>query len=292
MTLRPPTERPLPNKEQLLDRVLSSEPEPRRNNRRNDRRRRVLIPIVAAASVAAIAAAALLLPPALKSGEPAVTPTPKNTEMSIDLGPLSKAQIDTFLKHCWFWNGTAQKVVHTTRIKSGWHGGEEWTMAMIGHSVGGNGVAPGDNRVTGCSGRPNGSTTGTSTDQGFQIENFITTTSPMRYDDSFRPEEGTFLYDDGSKIGTSVWIRVPKQVARVRQRLVVNGEAQQWFSSKTDDGLSYVQTWLDKRPKDTTKIHLEVQFLTSSGQLVKIPGSNGLTSTLPISGGVRPPSPR
>jgi hypothetical protein len=282
MTLRPPTERPLPNRQQILDRVLDAEREvvaaPRRGK---------LVPIVAAAAVAAALAAALLVPPMLRSDGRAPTPAaPSATEISIDRGPLSKADTATFLKHCWFWNGTSERVVHAVKVKSGWHGGEEWAVAMIGRSVGGNGVKPGGNRVTGCSGLPHGPTDSLVSDQGFRIENFITATTPMRYDDRFRPADGTYLLDEdrGGKLGTSLWIRVPSQVERVRQRLVVDGKPGVWFSSRTADGLSYVQTWLETRPQPTAKVELQVQFLNGADQVVTIPGSNGLTSTVPIAG--------
>jgi hypothetical protein len=282
MTRQPPAERTLPDPERVLRRILS-EHQPVR------RRTGWLVPAIAAGAVAAIVAAALLVPPALRSGDqdvkPAATPS-QPAEINLDLRPLSQAEINTFLQHCWFWNGTEEKVVHAVKIKSGWGDGEDWTLAMIGHGTGGNGVAPGDNRVTGCSGRPHGKTDGTPAEQGFRLENFWTTLGPMRYDDSFRPDEGTLFELDDAKLTSSSWIRVPATVQRTRQRIVYDDQqTSSWFSSKAVDGLTYVQTWLDwAKVKQPTKLQLETQFLDSSGKAIRIPGSNGLTSVSRVSG--------
>ncbi|MFI5736347.1 hypothetical protein ACIA49_39900 [Kribbella sp. NPDC051587] len=282
MTRQPPAERTLPDPERVLRRILS-EHQPVR------RRTGWLVPAIAAGAVAAIVAAALLVPPALRSGDqdvkPAATPS-QPAEINLDLRPLSQAEINTFLQHCWFWNGTEEKVVHAVKIKSGWGDGEDWTLAMIGHGTGGNGVAPGDNRVTGCSGRPHGSTDQPLNKQGVRMENFITATSPMRYDDRFRPAEGTVFELVDAKVTSSSWIRVPATVQRTRQRIVYDDQqTSAWFSSKAVDGLTYVQTWLDwAKVKQPAKLQLETQFLDSSGKPIRIPGSNGLTSVSPVWG--------
>jgi hypothetical protein len=280
MTRQPPAERTQPDPERVLRRILS-EHQPVR------RRTGWLVPAVAAGAVAAIVTAALLVPPALRSGDqdvkPAATPS-QPAEINLDLRPLTQAEINTFLQHCWFWNGTEEKVVHAVKIKSGWGDGEDWTLAMIGHGTGGNGVAPGDNRVTGCSGRPHGSTEGDIGAQGFRMENFITTTSPMRYDDNFRPDEGGQGYLRDGKAFSSSWIRVPAAVQRARQRLVYDGQPTPWFASQAADGLVYLQAWMNSpKQNDFTKFRLETQFLDRSGRPIRIPGSNGLTSSGPFS---------
>ncbi|MFK4084746.1 hypothetical protein ACI2LF_11590 [Kribbella sp. NPDC020789] len=275
MTRRPPAERTLPDPDRMLRQILSEQPPVRR-------RRGLLVPAIAAAAVAAVVAAALIVPSTLHSGEPDVKPAAQPAEIDLDLGPLSKAEIATFLKHCWFWNGTSQKVVHTTKVKTSWGDGEEWTLAMIGHSDGGNGVKGGNNRVTGCSGRPHGRTDVPIHEQGFRLENFITTTSPMRYDDSFRPNEGTPANLQYGKLLTSSWIRVPATVQRARQRLVADGQATPWFASRAQDGLVYLQASMDA-PAHSAALRVETQFLDAAGTPIRIPGSNGLTSSAPVS---------
>jgi hypothetical protein len=289
-----PPERPLPDKQRILRRILAEtrgdaadEPE--------KRRRPWLIPVVAAAAVAAIVAAALVVPQTLKSGDPAVPPatTPAEPETSLDLGPLSQAEITEFLRHCKPWDSKTEKVLHTRKVRSGWGDGVEWTVAIQGRSLGADGLAPGDRRVTACSGRPTKSLEGTFADQNFRMENFDDETAPAptaeelanlpegssfvtyRYDDSFRPAEGFELSVQPGKFTSSVWIKVPPAVDRVRQRLVVNGKAQQWFSNKAVDGLSYVHTWMEPPIREADTIELEVEFLDSSNQLVGVPGAEG-----------------
>lgn len=283
MSRRPPTERPLPNPDRILHRVLS---DGRAESHPVRRRPGWLVPAIAATAVAAVVTAAVLVPPALRSGspdvQPAATPT-QPAEIDIDLGPLTQAETATFLKHCWFWNGTAQKTLHATKIKSA-AGETEWTVAMLGRSDGGNGVTAGGNRITGCSGQLNGVTDGTPGAQGFRMENFIATVGKMRYDDSFRADEGVILIRQRGKVFSSTWVRVPSSVQRARQRIVDGSEAGPWYSSRALDGLVYVQATIDKNVAPDEDLRLETQFLDASGQPVRIPGSNGLTSSQPISG--------
>ncbi|MET7279924.1 hypothetical protein ABZS29_16935 [Kribbella sp. NPDC005582] len=176
-----------------------------------------------------------------------------------------------------------RKALHATKIKTAL-GETEWTVAWLGRSEGGNGVTGGDNRITGCSGKPTGVTDGTIAAQGFRMENFITTTGKMRYDDSFRPAEGTNLISQGGKSYSSTWVRVPSSVQRARQRIVDHGRTSPWYSSRAMDGVVYLQAWTDKIVVQPDGATLETQFLDASGQPVEIPGSNGLTSTQPIWG--------
>ncbi|MFF1823372.1 hypothetical protein ACFVWG_39085 [Kribbella sp. NPDC058245] len=286
MTRQPPAERTLPDPERVLRRILS-EHQPVR------RRTGWLVPAIAAGAVAAIVTAALLVPPALRSGDqdvkPAATPSQSaDIDIDIDLGPLSQAEIDAVLKRCWFWNGTMQKILHASKIRTGW-GDEDWTLAMIGHGDGGNGVPPGDDRLTGCSGRPKGPAETTPSDTGFRLEPFFADVGPMRYDDSFRPDEGAQLNLTHGKVASSTWVKVPATVQRTRQRIVYDAaHTSPWFSSKAVDGLTYVQAWLDwNNSMDSRKVRLETQFLNAAGEPVRIPGSNGLTSTSSVWLGVR-----
>lgn len=299
-TTKPPTERTLPDKQEILAQILTVPREAKAA-----RRPGWLVPAIAAAAVAAIVGAILVVPQALRSGEPAVTPAsrPVETEIDLDLGPLSQAEINQLIsRQCIFMHGDAsKKLLHAQKVRSGWGDGVDWTLIRVGDTAAGSMVGAGKNRLTGCVGRP-----GKSDQFGIDVRlhDFVSTVGPApteeelaklpkgesfvhpRYDDSFQPREMIMLEArPGKKWATGLWVRVPSTVDRVRQRIVVNGKPQpQWFSSKTVDGLNYTQAWMDAPIRRTDRITFEVQFLDKSGQPVKIPGSTGLTTVVGCGG--------
>lgn len=300
MTRRPPAERTLPGKREMLERILADDPQ-----LRTPKRRPVwVVPAIAAAAVAGIVGAALIGPQAIRSSEPA-PPAEKSqeTEIDLDLGPLAQKEIQNIRRLCLF-NGTVKQVVHATKIRTAWNDRVEWTIALKGHDLGGNGIPPGDNRLMACSGKPNNkSPDGPISEQGVRLHDFWTTVGPAptaeelaklpkgesffipKYDDSFRPIEGFPLEaHPGKKWATPLWVKVPTVVDRVRQRLLVDGKPGPWFSSRVVDGLSFTQGWIDAPLSRSSKYELEVQFLDESGQPVEIPGSTGPTTVLDSSG--------
>ena len=307
MTRQPPAERTLPNKQQILDQVLADTRADHRNQPDQPARKRPawLVPVIAAAAVAAVIGAAIALPQTNKSGDPAVSPAtkPAEPETNLDIGTLTQAQIAKIFEVCRPWE-KPYTVLHATKIRTGWGNGEDWTVAVKGHDPGGNGIPAGDGRLTACSGYPVAKPAGeTLTDRGFRLNDFWTTTAPApseeelanlpkgesffqpKYDDSFRPIEGFGLEaQPDQKWATPLWVKVPEQVDRVRQRLVIDGKPGQWFSSKAVDGMSFTQGWVDAPIKKTATFTLEVQFLDKANQPVEIPGSTGPTTVLTCSG--------
>ncbi|WP_328325217.1 hypothetical protein OHA70_35270 [Kribbella sp. NBC_00382] len=297
---KPPAERPLPNKQQILDKILTVPREAKPAKRPG-----WLVPAVAAAAVAAVVGAILIVPQTLKSGDPTVTPAskPAESEVSLDLGPLSKAEIAQVFTICRPWE-KPYTVLHALKIRTAWGKHEDWTVAVEGHDPGGNGIPPGDGRLTACSGYPVKTAGEDLASRGMRLETFWTTVGPAltqeelaklpkgesiftpRYDDSFRPKEMIeFEAKPGKKWATPLWVRVPPEVDRVRQRILINGTPQpQWFSSKALDGLSFTQAWLDAPISRAAKYQVEVQFLDKSNRLVEIPGSTGPTTVVDSGG--------
>ncbi|MFI5706773.1 hypothetical protein [Kribbella sp. NPDC051620] len=321
-TTKPPTERSLPNKQAILDRILAgtapaqaSGPLPRQAEqpgpatKRPERdwrapKRRTpgwAVPVLACAAVAAVVGAILIVPQTLKSGDPAVTPAskPAEAEVDLDLGPLSQPEIAQVLAICPPWE-KPYRVLHATKIRTGWGKGQDWTVAVEGHDPGGNGIPPGDGRLIACSGYPIKTTAEDLAGKGIWWENFVSTSGPApsaeelaklpkgesfikpRYDDSFRPQELIQLQaEPDKKWATRLWIRTPSTVDRVRQRILVDGTPRSpWFSSKAVDGLSFTQAWIDAPISRSAKYTVEVQFLDKSNRLVEIPGSTGPTSVV------------
>jgi hypothetical protein len=333
---KPPAERTLPNKQEILDRVLAAttkatesgplprqadqpwaEPAPERKQPSKLARpgwewsapkRRWpgwAVPVIAGAAVAAIVGAILIVPQTLKSGDPVVAPAtkPADSEINLDLGRLSQAEIAQVLAICPPWE-KPYTVLHATKIRTAWGKGEDWTVAVKGHDPGGNGIPPGDGRLTACSGYPVKTTAEDVAGKGMWWEDFVSTSGPAltaeelaklpkgesfgkpRYDDSFRPQELIELQaEPEKKWATRLWIRTPSAVDRVRQRILVNGTPQSpWFSSKAVDGLTFTQAWIGAPISRSAKYTVEVQFLDKSNRLVEIPGSTGLTTVVKCGG--------
>lgn len=296
MTRQPPPERTLPNKQQILDQVLAGHRSAKGPHRK---RPGWLVPLVAAGAVAAIIGAILIVPQTLKSGDPAVKPA--EAEISLDLGPLSQAEIGQILRQCPFMHGTSSKrLLHARKVRAGWGDGVEWTLAREGRSVAGSMVGAGDGRLTACTGRP-GKSAELNTD--VRLEEFVATVGRAltpeelaklpkgasfvtpRYDDGFLPQEMiTLEARPARKWASALWLRVPPVVDRVRQRIVVDGKPQQWFGSDTVDGLNFTQAWIDAPISKSAKITFDVQFLDKSGEPVEIPGSTGLTTEVACGG--------
>jgi hypothetical protein len=300
---KPPAERTLPNKQQILDKILAgtmsgtstsaaNEPGQDRPVRplaavaRTRRRPGRLVPVIAAAAVAAVVGAIL------------VASRPAETEISLDLGPMTRAEIAKVFAICRPWK-QPYTVLYATKIRSGWNQ-EDWAVAVEGHDPGGNGIRPGSGRLRACAGYPIKPVDETLTGSGMWMYDFHTTVGPAptpeelaklpkgqsffvpTYDDGFRPQERISLQArPGKKWSTSLWLRVPSTVDRVRQRIVVNGRPQTpWFGSRTINGVSYTQAWMSAPVNPRDQFTIEVQFLDKSDKLVEIPGSNGLTSVI------------
>jgi hypothetical protein len=299
---KPPAERTLPNKQAVLDRILTgSAKNPARAERNWPAPKRRwpgwAVPVLAGAAVAAVVGVILIVPQTLKSGDPAVTPAsrPVATEVDLDLGPLSQAEIALALRECPFRNGTPERVLHTRKVRSGWGDGVEWTIVREGRTPAkGYFIAPGGGHLTACVGRP-----GEDPAHDFRMVDFMTSFGPAltaeelaklpegaslssyHYDDGFRPKEGIMLEAlPGKMWTTTLWLRVPKEVDRVRQRIVVDGKPQRWFSSAAVDGISFTQAWMAAPIKRSAVYTIDVQFLDSSGRAVGIPGSTGPTTVV------------
>jgi hypothetical protein len=293
MTRQIPAERPLPNKQLVLDRILDETGTDTASDPRTDRHRRSwALPIAAAAAIAIVATGALTVPKLLKSedapapppaGRSASTGTtpstgkPADNPVSIDRGKLTAAQATAFATECIKWVGSkdvpgqnygdaplnwpgagakVDKILRATKVAD-YGSGTVWTVAVRtgGHTYG-------------CVGTitkkwPDGRTT-----RNYDFHTF-----------SERHPQGTDSAGAGGSIGnldgkqvvtllSSQWVVVRPGATQVQQRIVVKGKPTAWFTTEVVDGIAYARAWGKGKLGPGDKVQYEARQLDKDGNEV------------------------
>ncbi|QNE16664.1 hypothetical protein F1D05_00570 [Kribbella qitaiheensis] len=288
MTKQIPAERPLPDKQHILEQVLACTDE-------KPARKTWLLPVAAAASIAVVAVGALTLPSMVKSDhgsgaagrsagtDTALTNEPTEKTISIDRGRLTDAQAKAFGTECAKWIGSrdisgqtsqtaplnwpgagakVDRILHPTRIAGQADGppvgSTRWTVA----------VKSGD-RIYACVGRMP-----TQDAHGRVKRDFDFGTFSTKYPDGLGGSGGGFaLVIDLSghkptKVSTSRWVVAPAEAVTVQRRIVVKGKPTPWFTSEVIDGLGYVQARAEAKLVPGEKFRFETRFLDKDGKPV------------------------
>jgi hypothetical protein len=290
-----PAERPLAQKQEILDRVLA-------DNSRWAGRKTWLIPVAAAASIAVVAGGVLAIPHltgrhdqgvAGQSQTGAVERTDgmhAGTGESIDAGRLTPAQASEFAKACVKWIGATDPhhvstfpdlppsnwpdghakvdaILHPTLVRSGWD--SKATDKTVVVKSGG--------KTYGCVGQLTKKLPDGRSMFGYDFSTFVHgkhgiygTAGGLR---------GSYITLDNKpdKLVTDRWIEVGPEAATVRQRLILKGKASPWFTTKVVDGLAYIRAWNQAILAVGDKGRLETQVLDQKGQLLDVPGTNSKT---------------
>jgi hypothetical protein len=275
-----PAERPLPDKQVILDRVLAEDSAPAK--------RGWLMPVAAAASIAVIAGGVLTVPALMKSDDgtgPAgqsqtgatkhTAGTPAGMGQSIDAGRLTPAQASEFGKACARMIGATDPWKFPDQLPSNWPDGHAKVNAILHPTVVRSGWDPkatdktvvikSGGKTYGCVGqvtkkRPDGSTT-----FGYDWATFAT--SKQGVHGTGGGMAGTIVLDNKpDKLVTDRWIVVGPEVATVRQRLILKGKASPWFTTKVVDGFAYIRAWNQAALAIGDKVQLETQQLDSNGK--------------------------
>jgi hypothetical protein len=284
MTRQIPAERPLENKQSILDEVLDDAVDAKR-------RRGWLLPVAAAASIAVVATGALTLPSLLASDNPgpegtasAGTPAGVTTKAGstpsvkvLDRGKLSPAEATAFATECAKWIGSKDipgqnfgdaplnwpgagakidKILHATKIAGRAAGTTDWTVAV---RSGG--------QTWACVGRlPTVDSTGR------VLRGYSFGAVSMKHADG---QGGGALNDAATRsmvrMSSSRWLVGPAAATEVQERLVLNGKAGPWYASAVVDGLSYIQLPQSGPMKLGDKIRIETRMVDAAGQPVTKP---------------------
>jgi hypothetical protein len=285
MTRQIPAERPLPDKQRVLERVLADTDE-------KPRRRTWLLPVAAAASIAVVAAGALTVPSLLKHNGSGVAPQSEvattkpsasgqqgGKSVSIDQGKLTDAQATAFATECIKWVGAkdrpgqhfddapldwpgagakVDKIMHATKIAGRTTGTTDWTVA----------VRSGD-RTYACVGRMP-----TKDADGKVMRDYDFGTFSTKYPDGLGGTgDGLGIITDLSgrkptKLSTSRWVVAPPEAATVQRRIVVKGKPTAWFTSEVTDGLGYVRARVEAKLVVGDKVQMETRLLDQDGKPV------------------------
>jgi hypothetical protein len=280
-----PAERPLPQKEEILGRVLAE-------GAATGRKRRWLVPVAAAASIAVIAGGLLTVPALVRSDDNGTNPAgrtsqgtpstpPKTTQtngsgVSIDRGKLTDAEATAFGTACAKgigaqdrpgqdspdWPGAGakvEKILHATKIVGRFpNSSTDWTVAV---KSGGHTYA--------CVGRitkkgPDGQLM-----RGYDFGAFSS-----RYPDGVSGSgDGSGMISKTNGTGTAKvtsyrWIVVPATTTQVQRRIVMNGKPSAWFSSDVVDGLVFIHASAEARLVPGSKVRIETRLLNDAGKQV------------------------
>jgi hypothetical protein len=279
-----PAERPLAQKQEILDRVLA-------DDSRQAGRKTWLIPVAAAASIAVVAGGLLTIPNLTgrhdqgvagqsQTGAAELTDgLPAGTGESIDAGKLTPAQASEFGKGCAKMIGATDPsnwpdghakvdaILHPTLVRSGWD--PKATDKTVVIKSGG--------KTYGCVGQLTKELPDGRSMFGYDLVMFARP-GKLAIGGTGAGGGATFVLDQKpDKIATNRWIEVGPDVASVRQRLVLKGKPGQWFTTKVVDGLAYIRAWDQAALNVGDKGRLETQLLDKVGQPLDFPGANGKT---------------
>ena len=280
MTRQIPAERPLPDKQHILERVLADTDE-------KPSRRTWLLPVAAAASIAVVAAGALTVPSMLKHNGSGVAQQsqvgttkpsgrPAEKSVSIDQGKLTKAQATAFATECIKWVGSedvpgqtyetapldwpgmgakVDRILHATKVAD-YDSSTDWTVAVQ-------------------SGGKTYACVGTITKKwpdGRTLRNYDFHTFSQRHPEGSTGGAGGSIGNlDGTGVATllsSQWIVVRPGVTQVQQRIVLKGKPTPWFTTEVADGLAYPRAWGKARLTLGDKVRYETRQLDKDGNQV------------------------
>lgn len=302
MTRQIPVERPLPHKQEILERVFADDGPARR--------RAWVVPVAAAASVAVVAGGLLAISSQHTTQQPNPTPAagpsssrpsqvkpagPKNVQ--INLGPLSAAEttkmVDACLRETSQYgpphNGKAGAITHAIRVK-GWNrtNPTELSVAFLDKSTG---------LLNACVGQPAKTLNGP---MGSGVTGGAVGGDPAagrKLKSVFNPTDATHPAVPTDNGGTNIfikfdkspdllvreaWYRTDDRVAAIRQRYIIKGRTGPWYVANASDGLVFLRSWNSSailQKGDTVRI--ETQVLGRNGELLDAPadqkGGGGLT---------------
>ncbi|MEU4192215.1 hypothetical protein AB0E69_09970 [Kribbella sp. NPDC026611] len=304
MITKLPANRPLPHKQDILERVLSDDPSSTANaptRHAGHRRRTWLVPVGAAASIALVAGGVLVATNHNRSQAPAAghspsTGTSAHTSTSapsksrpagdvhIDLGPLSAAEKKDAAAKCLAELGIssrATQLTHAVRVRNWVPGKEAITIAFT--------TEPEGLRYA-CEGTLKGLSASVVGGDPVEARKSKIALNPPDATHPAAPTEGNsgyyFIEFDKTPdlLVRELWYRVDDRVASVRQRWIVGGHTGPWYVGDAVDGLVYLRSW-DKSTalKPGDQVRLETQVLDHAGNLLDAPGDQkgggGLTPT-------------
>ncbi|MGW6281623.1 hypothetical protein [Kribbella sp. NPDC055071] len=288
MTTKLPTDRPLPHKQEILERVLAEAVQG------DHRRRGWLVPVGAAASIALVAGGVLVATaghdqtrqaptagPASKnpSKAPATVPRkppltrPLPSEIDIDLGPLTAAEEAAAAQNCLSQSGDANQATqigHATRVMSWVPGKVDSTVAFT--------TAPEGLRV-GCAGPPTAMEAAVVGGDRAAAKRYKIALNQPDATHPAAPTEGNGSYQfiDFDKkpdlVVKDAWYRVDERVASIRQRWVMRGKPGPWYVANALDGLVFLRSWDESTAlKLGETVRVETQVLDKDGKLLDAPG--------------------
>jgi hypothetical protein len=279
-----PAERPLPDQQRILERVLA-------DTGKVSGRNRWLLPVAAAASIAVVAGGALTVPSMLRSDEPGTpagtstattataTSKPGEKTVSIDQGNLTAAQATAFGTECVKWVGSkdrpgqtygdapldwpgagakAEKILHATKIAGRTAGTTDWTVAVKSGSV-----------TYACVGRMT-----TKGEHGKLMRDYDFGTFSTKYPDGLggAGDGGGLVTDlkgrEPAKLSTNRWVVAPPTATKVQRRFVLKGRPGPWFSSDVVDGLGYISARAEARLVPGDKVRIETRLWDDAGKQV------------------------
>lgn len=296
MITKLPADRPLPHKQEILERILADD----RAETGTHRRRGWLVPVSAAASIAVIAGGVLVVatghdksqPAPATRQTPATQQTPSTTpakpkvsiqlhpDINIDLGPLTAAEKTKAAQACLGPMGGPNRptaVGHGIKVKTWGQKGSETTIAF---------TSP-ENLRYGCSGDAK---TMTAAPVGGDPAVAAKYKSLIPRPDATHPAAPT---EGSSALGfiefdqkpdlliREGWYAVDERVASMRQRWVVRGMPGPWYVANAADGLVFLRSWDESTAlKLGEEVKLETQVLDHDDKLLDAPATltgHGLT---------------
>jgi hypothetical protein len=253
-----PAERPLPDKQQVLARILVDDaplaPRPFRS-------RRWLTPAVAAASIAVIAGGALLIAGLNRSnGEPAgqssagkSAGTSGARDISIDRGSLTPAQAKIAARQCLAGLTRSSGPVPIDRILHPVKVARAGSRTPVPTLV----VRSGQRWYT-CLGpeKPN------------SIWDFSTHRRPLEV--HLNPTGFGGIAHSGTldQIFLDSWTAVDPGVATVRRRIIIHGQPGPWYTTKAVDGLAFIHAWDGRDLHLGDKIAVQTEQLDPTGHRI------------------------
>ncbi|MEV6283599.1 hypothetical protein [Kribbella sp. NPDC051770] len=296
MTTRIPAERTLPNRQEILERVLADQEGAVR------RRRGWVVPVSAAAGIAVIVGGVVALGDDPRvGGEPPVAGTPTSAaptagtptaaaesgkqpaDVVLNLGPSSPADANALARAC---ADSVGRISRALKLRSWAEGGQTENSVVV--------EDPSTDRVYGCVGEPTKKTRTGQTVDGFELTLLqgkapkITIEAPDARHPA-APRDGTgsvqayIAYDrEPDVLMTAGWYQVDARVALVRQRYVFADRVGPWYVGGAIDGYVFLRSW-DKQQvlRKGDRVRVETQVVDAQGNLLDAPaqlkGGGGLT---------------